>query len=161
VYYTTISKQYSKQAWSKISIITKRNNVLEKISSDLATVLTSSLIKVSTPITSKQIVCPSVMFSDYGTSPQSYQTQSHILPKVFLLKRPFLWMQMLSLPLKKGVKPSIKPLVPIGWEWYFPLANHAYNVSAKLSTHQLYYLASRMLYSDRSYNKNISSNETE
>jgi len=35
--YTTISKKHSKQAWSKISIITKWQNVIEKISSDLAT----------------------------------------------------------------------------------------------------------------------------
>ena len=36
---STISKRYSKWAWSKISIITKQQNVLEKISSDLATLL--------------------------------------------------------------------------------------------------------------------------
>ena len=35
--YTTVCKKYSKQAWNKISIITKRQNVIEKISSDLAT----------------------------------------------------------------------------------------------------------------------------
>ena len=36
--YITIPKKYSKWAWSKASIITKRQNVLEKILSDLATV---------------------------------------------------------------------------------------------------------------------------
>jgi len=35
--YITIPKKYSKWAWSTASIITKRQNVLEKILSDLAT----------------------------------------------------------------------------------------------------------------------------
>ena len=40
--YNTISKRYSKFAWSKISIFKKRQNVSERISSDLATLELSS-----------------------------------------------------------------------------------------------------------------------
>jgi len=62
---------------------------------------------------------------------------------------------MLSVPLNKGVKPSAKPTLPIGWHWFTLHAVQAdYSSKLPTQTHQLHYLASRTLFSDTvsSYN---------
>jgi len=50
---TAISNLCSQQAWIKISIITKQENVLEKITSDLATLVSSD----KAPEQSKHVMC--------------------------------------------------------------------------------------------------------
>ena len=61
-----------------------------------------------------------------------YQNQSNSLS--FLLKRHFLWLQMLSVPLNKGVKPSTKSTFAYRLALIHS-AVQAYNLSSKLPAH--------------------------
>jgi len=67
----------------------------------------------------------------------------------FLDEMALLRLQTLSVLLNKGVKPSTKPTLPIGWHWFTVLAVQACNMCFELptKTYQLHYLASRTSFS--------------
>jgi len=57
---------------------------------------------------------------------------------------------MLSAPLNKEVKPSTKPLLPMGCHWFTLFAVEGYTLNSELptQTHQLHHCSSRTSFSD-------------
>jgi len=70
---------------------------------------------------------------------QIHQNESNTFYKLFLLKRLFLWLQMLVYRWTKGT--STKLTLPTVWLWFTLLAVQTHNLSSKLATHthQLHY----------------------
>ena len=90
-----------------------------------------------------------VLAWDWSPSRLIHQNESNTFCKLFLLKWIFLWLQMLSVALNTGVKPT-KPTLPIGWLWFNVHAFQVHNLISKLTTqtHQLHYPASRTSFFD-------------